>query len=226
MTDGLSAAARDAERAEANARIEFEIRRFALGERSLQQRERVLAAARNYDELKGKGLFTSPSGGYKVADTERRLKKFEENDKAAWAELIIGWKEQNQDFFGMLLALNTQEDRELYARCSDWYQPEGYRAMRAAAPFDPDSEVVAIECGRMHEVKRERLSLFAEEASKRDWRTHADKTGDVYALIVGPGEMVDLVWITHNWLDMTNCTPDVRLGPERSRLANSKKHAV
>ncbi len=223
MTDGCSATAKDQERYAAERQAEFELRRFALGERSPKQRARVVAAAQMLDAIAGNGYFTQSRTGY-AAGMERRLKRFESDDQVAWIELILGWKPQNYDFFEIILGLN-KIDPELYQTCCAWSEPEGYRAMRESAPLHPDAKVIEVNCKYLHSLQPDLRATFVEEAKKRDWRTHADRTGDVYALLLGPGEIVDLVWIAHYPLDRVNFTPDVHLGPERSRLANSKQHA-
>ena len=219
MSGDMSDTLREHDQSLAWARVGFEVRCFVLGERNAEQRAKILASARHYDALVGRGRVVS-RGSNAVQRVSKKLKQIKANDRAAWMRLADRWAEDTGRFYSLDLEVRRGAPPVVL-------EEEGYQLFRKilqdavgvsadALLFFPD------EYGRWS-VGRDLSKKISAELSRRGWRSGHNRTHDRYAAILAPSHTLDLVWLGHYFLDAHNFTPDVMLGPEVWRLAASKK---
>ncbi len=219
MTDGISAGMRDMERGNAHILLRYEIRRFAMGERSEGQRNKIVTVAQACDSLIGKGLITFPSTAT-AQIALRKLDKIVARDKAAWLKLADTWHSDTSDFYSIGQMLRKDTDKAFLE--GDTY--ESFRLRLRDEANVPTSALLFFpdEFGRWS-VGFDLREMIKAELRQRGWRDGHQRTHDRYVAILGQDFRLDLVWLGHYYLDAHNLTPDVALGPEVSRLATSKR---
>jgi hypothetical protein len=210
---------RDEQQEEARLRLKLEVRRFALGERTKDQRDKIAVLARSYDSLSGKRSAPPAGTARKTAQT---LDKLVVRDKREWLKLADTWH-ADIDRFHSLSVMEPGLTQGLLGE-------EAYRRFRAHMHEQTDISTSALlffpdEFGKWslgHDLRE----LISSELKRREWRDGQDGAHDRYAVVLGQDSKLDVVWLGHYYFDAHNLTPAVALGPEVSRLAASKRRVA
>ncbi len=205
---------REDEEREARILFRLEVHIFALGERSEDQRNKVIAASQAHRTVDGARRASRGA--------TQELDKLVARDKTAWLKLADTWNTDTSDFYSLDPVRHNGLDRTLleenpYERFRLQLHDE-VNVPTSALLFFPD------EFGRWsvgHDLQR----LIGAELERRAWRSGQRGTHDRYAAILTTGHTLDLVWLGPYWLDLHNLTRDLAGGPELFRLDRAKKSA-